>query len=165
MEFEVTPCLLRSHFKILRSQFIQISEPFDSVLPCRRWFGPKNNDQKQFARKLLEKAKCYTREFIAICVDKGGTSTSKGRGGKGKGKRSGRGRRATQQTQRSISTINVKRNEGLMRVRFFANSAYANFDRNRLWPLHLLSEKKALSTEKNTWARVDMEFLFECLTR
>ena len=55
------------------------------------------------------KVKCYTREF----VDQEGASTSRGRGEKSGGKRSGRGRRATQQTQQNISTIDVKRNEGL----------------------------------------------------
>ena len=44
----------------------------------------------------------YTREFVAICVDQEGVSTSKGRGGKGRGKRSGRGRRDTQQGLKAI---------------------------------------------------------------
>lgn len=114
IEFEnkMTPCLLGSHFKIQGSQFTRrLSKPFDTVLSVG-----VDSGRKTIIRKNLEGGSSWRlvlHAWICICVDQEGASISRGRGGKSGGKRSGRERRTTQQTQQSISTIDVKRNEGL----------------------------------------------------
>ena len=64
-----------------------------------------SKERTGFVGTYVEKIKCNSREYVAICVDTEGASTSK----KG-GKRSGRGRRAILETTQFFNNRYPKSN-------------------------------------------------------
>ena len=132
IEFEnkMTPCLLGSHFKILGSQFTRrLSVGVDSA----RKTIIRNNLEGGSSRRLS-----VTRVNLYLCWS--------GRCFNQQGKRREKRRKEVRQRKESYTANKTdhfnnrcKAKWGSVRRDSSRISAYGNFDRNGLWPLHLLS--------------------------
>ena len=140
IEFEnkMTPCLLGSHFKIQGSQFTRrLSKPFDTVLSVgvdsARKTIIRNNLEGGSSRRLS-----VTRVNLYLCWS--------GRCFNQQGKRREKRRKEVRQRKESYTANKTdhfnnrcKAKWGSVRRDSSRICAYGNFDRNGLWPLHLLS--------------------------